>query len=347
MHPLSVELTLEEIIGLTGGKIVSGKSSTNYKGLASLNEATSTDVSFLGNEKYYQDYLATSAGVVLVPSVVEQYPSGAVAIEVENPSHAFGIVVKKLAAKQRVFRVGVHPSAWIADDVSYNPEKVCIKAGVVVESGASIGDGTEVNSNVSVGEGVTIGVDCVLHSNSTVREFCKLGDRVILQPGCVIGSDGYGYELVEGKHTKVDQVGVVVLENDVEIGANTTIDRARFGKTVIGEGSKVDNLVQIAHNVRIGKHCLVVAQTGLAGSCELGDYVTVAAQSGVAGHLKVGDKATLLGRSGVAKNLEGGQMYMGYPARPAKEEQKKLASLARLPKMMAEFKALKRQINEA
>lgn len=341
-----MELTLEEIIELTGGTVVSGESLSSYKGLAALNEASQADVSFLGNEKYYQDYLETSAGVVLVPSIVEQYPNGVVAVEVENPSHAFGLVVKKLAAKQRTFKAGVHPSSWIADDVIYNPEKVSIKSGVVIESGASIADGTEINSNVSVGEGVVIGKNCTLHSNSTVREFCELGDRVILQPGCVIGSDGYGYELVDGKHAKVDQVGIVVLEDDVEIGANTTIDRARFGKTLIGEGSKIDNLVQIAHNVQIGKHCLVVAQTGLAGSCELGNYVTVAAQSGVAGHIKVGDKAILLGRSGVAKSLEGGQMYMGYPARPAKDEQKKLASLARLPKMMAEFKALKRQLSE-
>lgn len=342
-----MELTLNEIIELTGGRVVSGESSSNYAGLASLSEASATDVSFLGNEKYYQDYLTTKAGLVLAPSIVEQYPEGAVVLEVENPSFAFGLVVKKLASGQRVFKAGVHPAAWVADDVVYNPEKVSIKAGAVIESGCVIGDGTEINAGVSLDEGVKVGADCVVHANVTVREHCVLGDRVILQPGCVIGSDGYGYELVDGRHTKVDQVGIVVLEDDVEIGANAAIDRARFGKTVIGEGSKVDNLVQVAHNVVTGKHCLVVAQSGLAGSSELGDYVTVAAQSGVAGHIKIGDQAVLLGRTGAAKSLEGGQMYMGFPARPVKEEQKKVASLARLPKLLSEFKELKKSLNSA
>ncbi len=342
-----MQLTLAEIIELTGGKLVSEGKASSFGGLASLKDAGVADVSFLGNEKYYADYLATNAGVVLVPSIVEEYPSEPVAIEVENPSYAFGLIVKKLASKQRVFKAGVHPAAWVADDVVFNPEKVSIKAGAVIESGSRIGDGSEINSNVSVGEGVSIGEDCVIHSNVVIREFCELGNRVILQPSCVIGSDGYGYELVGGRHTKVDQVGIVVLEDDVEIGASTAIDRARFGKTIIGEGTKVDNQVQIAHNVVTGKHCLVVAQTGLAGSCELGNYVTIAAQAGVAGHIKVGDKAILLGRTGAAKNLEGGQMYMGMPARPVKEEQKKLASLARLPKLLKEFKELKKSLSDA
>ncbi|MEO1856124.1 MAG: UDP-3-O-(3-hydroxymyristoyl)glucosamine N-acyltransferase [Rubritalea sp.] len=342
-----MQLTLEEIIELTGGKIVNEGRADSFSGLASLKEAGVDDVSFLGNEKYYADYLATAAGLVLVPTIVERFPKGSVAIEVENPSYAFGLIVKKLASKQRVFKPGVHPAAWVANDVVFNADKVSIKAGAVVESGSRIGDGTEINSNVSLGEGVIIGENCVLHSNVVVREFCELGDRVILQPSCVIGSDGYGYELVDGRHTKVDQVGIVVLEDDVEIGSSTTIDRARFGKTTIGEGTKIDNQVQVAHNVIIGKHCLVVAQTGLAGSCELGDYVTIAAQAGVAGHIKVGDQAVLLGRTGAAKNLEGGKMYMGMPARPLKEEQKKLASLARLPKLLKDFKDLKKSLSEA
>lgn len=339
-----VELTLEEIIELTGGRVVSGASTLAYKGLESLAEAGRGDVSFLGNEKYYQDYLATAAGLVLVPDMVKEYPSGSVVLEVANPSYAFGLVVKKLATKQRQFKVGVHPSAWIADGVVFNPDKVSIKAGAVIESGCIIGDGTEINAGVSLGEGVKVGEDCLIHANVTVREFCELANRVILQPGCVIGSDGYGYELVEGKHVKVDQVGIVVLEDDVEIGACTTIDRARFGRTVIGEGTKIDNQVQIAHNVKTGKHCLVVSQSGIAGSSELGNYVTVAAQAGVAGHIKIGDQAILMGRCGAAKNLEGGKVYMGMPARPAKEEQRKLAALGRLPKLMAEVKQLKKML---
>lgn len=341
-----MELTLEEIIELTGAKLIQGNEDCSFKGLASLKEAQSTDVSFWGNEKYYSDYLATSAGVVLVPSIAKEYPAGSVILEVDNPSSAFGLVVKKLAAKQRVFKVGVHPTAWVAEGVKYDPEKVSIKAGVAIEEGVVIGDGTEINSGVVIGEGAIIGADCVLHANATVREFCELGDRVILQPNCVIGSDGYGYELVDGKHVKVDQIGIVVLEDDVEVGASTTIDRARFGKTVIGEGTKIDNLVQIAHNVVIGKHCLVVSQSGIAGSSELGNYVTVAAQVGIVGHIKVGDQAVLLARTGVTKSVKGGQMYMGMPARPARDERKILVAIARLPQLLSEIKQLKNQISQ-
>lgn len=340
----SVEITLKEIISLTGGKCVQGHDECFVRGIASLDKATDMDISFLGNEKYYADYLATKAGMILVPSQVEQYPENAAIIEVENPSFAFDAVVKAVSSKQRNFKPGIHPKAIIADGVKLNPEKVCVKAGAVVEEGCEIGDGTEIGANAVISENVKVGADCLIYPNVTVREFCELGDRVILQPNCVIGSDGYGYEMVDGEHKKVDQVGIVVLEDDVEVGSNTTIDRARFGKTVIGKGSKVDNLVQIAHNAEIGEHCLLVSQSGIAGSSKLGNYVTVAAQAGVAGHLEIGDKAILMARAGVAKDLKGGQVYMGFPARPVKEEQRKLASLARLPKLVEQVKDLSKEL---
>jgi UDP-3-O-[3-hydroxymyristoyl] glucosamine N-acyltransferase len=169
-----------------------------------------------------------------------------------------------------------------------------------------------------------------------------LGNRVILQPGCVIGSDGYGYELIDGKHEKVDQVGTVELCDDVEVGANTAIDRARFGITKIGKGTKIDNLVQIAHNVHIGEHSLVVAQVGLSGSSKIGNYVTLAGQSGCVGHIKIADKATLTARTVAMKDIPpGGGTYMGVPARPMREELKKMALISRLPALMAEVKELR------
>lgn len=344
MHTGWVELRLEEIIAKTGAKLVSQGSVEVFSGVASLDEASAENVSFLGNEKYYQDYLKTQAGLVFVPPIVEQYPEGVAILEVENPSFAFGEIVKLVNQLTRKFVAGVHPAAYVADDVVFNPEKVSIKAGAIVESGCVLADGVEVNAGVSLGEGVKVGENSVIHANVTVREYCELGARVILQPGCVIGSDGYGYEFVDGRHEKVDQVGIVVVEDDVEIGANTTIDRARFGKTVIGEGTKVDNLVQIAHNVKIGKHSLVVAQTGIAGSAEIGNYVTIAAQSGVAGHIKVGDKAILLGRTGATKDIEGDAMYMGMPARPAKDERKSMVMQARLPQIYQDIKAIKKKL---
>ncbi|MGJ8677347.1 MAG: UDP-3-O-(3-hydroxymyristoyl)glucosamine N-acyltransferase [Akkermansiaceae bacterium] len=341
-----MKLTIEEIIALTAGKLVrSHSSAVSFSGLASLDEAGVDEVAFLGNEKYYQDFLATKAGVVLVPAEVPDFPASAAIIEVENPSYAFGEIVKFFMQKQAQFKAGVHPAAYVAEDVDFDPSKVSIKAGAVVESGVKIGDGTEVGANCVIGAGASLGADCLLYANVTVREGCMIGDRVILQPGCVIGSDGYGYELVDGKHVKIDQVGIVMLEDDVEIGANTTIDRARFGKTVIGEGSKVDNLVQIAHNVKIGKHCLLVSQSGIAGSSQLGNYVTVAAQAGCAGHVKISDKTVLTARAGVLKSIEDGGTYMGMPARPMREELRKMAALAKLPKLAAEVKQLRRDLD--
>ena len=342
-HKTSVQLTIQEIIKLTGAQLVQGNAEYTVSGVASLDEASNEEVSFLGNEKYFQDFLSTKAGVVLVPGNLPKKPENVVLLEVENPSFAFAAVVKVLATKQRTVSYGVHPSAMIADDVVINTDKVSIKPGVVIESGCSIGDGSEIGSGVVIGEGSKVGKDCLFYANATVREYSQIGDRVILQPGCVIGSDGYGYELVEGKHVKVDQVGVVVLEDDVEIGANTTIDRARFGKTIIGEGSKVDNLVQIAHNVQIGKHCLVVSQSGLAGSSKLGNYVTVAAQVGVVGHIEIGDKAILLARTGATKSLAGGAVYSGLPARPMREDNRKQGALSKLPQLIKDVRKLKEQ----
>ena len=341
-----MQITLQELIKHTGGTHEKGDLDLVLKGFASLDEATSVDISFLGNEKYYKDYLKTQAGVVLIPPGIEQPEGGAALVSVENPSFAFGEVVRLFLEKKNKFSAGIAPSAVVSKDVDLDPKKVSVKAGAVIESGVKIAAGTEIGPNVVIGENVTIGADCKIYANVTIREDCVLGDRVILQPNCVIGSDGYGYELVEGEHKKVDQVGIVLLEDDVEIGANSTIDRARFGKTRIGRGSKVDNLVQIAHNVQTGNHCLIVAQAGIAGSSKLGNYVTLAAQGGISGHLEIGDQAILMGRAAATKNLPGNQIYKGFPARPVKEEQKRIASLSRLPKLLKEVRELKKKLTK-
>jgi len=343
-----MKISISELLDLTDGELLHPGNAADITGMASLDEAGPEDVSFLGNEKYHQDYLKTSAAVVLLPEGVPEQPApdkSVALVRVKNPSIAFADLAKHFFAA-REFMPGVDPSACIAMEVHFDPDKVCIKAGAVIESGASIGEGTEIGPGAVLGSGVHIGKNCLLHANVTVREGCMIGDRVILQPGCVIGSDGYGYELIDGRHEKVDQFGIVVLEDDVEIGANTTIDRARFGKTTIGEGSKIDNLVQIAHNVKIGKHCLVVAQSGLAGSSSLGDYVTLAAQTGVSGHIMIHDRAVLSARAAALKDLDGDTVYMGMPARPLREEQKKLASVARLPKLVKELRDLRHRIEE-
>lgn len=342
-----MQLTLDEIVELAGGRLLrrGTEEAGGLTGVAALDEAEAGDVSFLGNEKYYQDYLQTGAGAVLVPPGVPGEPSASALVEVENPSQAFGKVVKKFLRGQRRFAPGVHPSATVDEAAELNPDRVSVKAGAVVEAGASIGDGTEIGPGAVVCADAVIGENCLLHANSTVRERCVLGNHVVLQPGAVVGSDGYGYTLVDGKHETIDQVGTVVLEDRVEIGANSTVDRARFGKTVVGEGTKVDNLVQIGHNVRIGKHCLLVAQSGVAGSTRLGDYVTMAAQAGCVGHVKVGDHTVLTARAVASKDLEGGGAYKGMPARPLREEQKKMALVARLPKLAAQVKELQKRLD--
>lgn len=337
-------LTLSELARLVDGDIVRGGPELSVDGIAALDEAGPAELSFLGNEKYRAQFLATRAGVVIVPRGVTEGPAESALIAADNPSFAFGRAVKHfVAAVARVFTPGVHPRAVVDETARLDPAKVRVHAGAVVMAGAVIGDGSEIGPNVVVGEQVRIGRDCLLHANVTVRERCTLGDRVIVQPGAVIGSDGYGYEVVDGRHVKIDQVGIVEIQDDVEIGANTTIDRARFGRTVIGEGSKIDNLVQIAHNVRIGRHCLLVSQSGVAGSSKTGDHVVVAAQAGIAGHVTIGGKSVLVARTGVTTDLPGGQTYGGFPARPFMEDQRSRALIRQLPKLVERIKTLERR----
>lgn len=337
---MAVALTLSELARWIDGDIVRGALDSCFTGMAALDAAGPGDVSFLGNDKYHGQFALTKAGAVIVPRGETGGPPDTALIAVENPTLAFSTVVRHFVESGRCFTPGVSPLAFVDPAAVLDPARVRVHPGAVVMAGARIGAGTELGPNCVVGEGVVIGNDCHLMANVSVRERCVLGNRVILQPGCVIGSDGYGYELVDGRHVKIDQVGIVEIGDDVEIGANTTIDRARFGKTLIGEGTKIDNLVQIGHNCVIGRHCLIVALVGISGSTRLGDYVTVAGQVGMAGHVTVGDKATLAARAGVTSNLPGGEIYAGNPAQPFRDEMKQRASVRRLSKLMERVKAL-------
>ena len=339
-----MDLRLDALAALTGGEILTGDPALVVTGVSSLDEATPAEASFLGNAKYKQSFLKSSAGVVLVPPEIEEGPEGVALVRVENPTLSFSAVIGQFASEFRVFEPGVHPSAWVADDVELDPTKVSVRAGAVVEAGCVIGNGTEIGPGTVIGREVRIGEDCLLHGNVTVRERCILGSRIVLQPGAVIGSDGFGYELVKGRHERIPQVGIVVLEDEVEVGSSSTIDRARFGETRIGEGTKIDNLVQVGHNAIIGKHCLLVAMVGVSGSSKLGNYVTLAARSGVTGHVEVGDNVVIAGMSGVAKSITEPGIYMGKPARPMKDEMKSMAAVARLPKVLRELKALKAEV---
>ena len=311
------EISLPALAELTHAELVPGTVDPvdAVSGFADLLAATPSDLSFFGNAAYLAQVRATRAGAVFVPKTFDE-PIAGTKLVVENPSMAFAVAVDHLSPPEVAFQPGIHPDACVHPTAQVDAETVCIDAGAVLGEGVSVGAGTYIGQGVSLDKGVRVGECCRLLANVSIREHCVLGSRVIVQPGAVVGSDGFGFETVDGRHQKIAQRGVVQVDDDVEIGANTTIDRARFGKTWIQEGTKIDNLVQIGHNVRIGKHCIIVALTGIAGSAVIGDYVVVAAQSGIAGHLSIGSQTTLAARAGVTKSLPGGQVYAGYPAMP-------------------------------
>jgi UDP-3-O-[3-hydroxymyristoyl] glucosamine N-acyltransferase len=338
--PITVALTLTELASLVGGDIVRKGACGHLTGVAALDNAGAGDVSFLGSDKYRQQFLTTQAGAVIVTRDESAGPPATALIAVDNPSQAFSAVVAHFAASAAAFAPGIHPRASVDPSAFISPTRSRVHPGAVIMAGARIGDGSEIGPNCVIGEHVVIGGDCRIMANATIRERCVLGQRVIVQPGAVIGADGYGYELVNGRHQKIEQVGIVEIGDDVEIGANTTIDRARFGKTLIGEGTKIDNLCQIAHNVVIGKHCLIVSQTGISGSTHLGDFVICGGQVGIVGHVKIGDRAILAARTGATCDLAPDVVYSGKPALPIREEQKIQAFVRRLPKLVERVKAL-------
>ena len=335
-----MDVSVDELLTLVEGRLLAGDSASKIHGFASLREAEAGDLTFYYDSRYHKQFMETAATAAFVPSDATQFPENVTCIGVPNPSQAFEVVVEKFGLQPVPFKAGIHPAASIGKDVVINPERVSVGPGAVIDDRARIGDGVTIGANAYVGPDVRIGKDSFLHPNATVLQACLLGERVIIHSSAVIGSDGFGYVFEKGRHRKIRQAGIVQIDNDVEVGAATTIDRARFGRTWIGEGTKIDNLVQIAHNVIIGKHCILVSQTGIAGSAVLEDYVVAAAQVGIAGHVTIGRQATLAGRSGVLKDLPGGQTYLGFPALPIQEEQRMRVHIRRLPKTLARIKQL-------
>jgi len=331
-----MHVTVAEVAKLVDGTVV-GDDSHVLRGISSLTEAEPGDVSFLANPKYAPYLEETKASAVLVGK--HQKDNEIIQIVVANPDYAFAKVVEAYGPRPQPLQPGVHPTAVLGEGAELG-EDVAIGAYAVIGDGVHIGSGSRIFPHVFVGPATTIGAETTLYPHVTVREGCRLGQRVIIHSGAVIGSDGFGYASVEGVHHKIPQVGVVEIGDDVEIGANTTIDRARFGRTVIGAGTKIDNLVQIAHNVEIGEHCILVAQVGVAGSTVLGKHVQLAGQCGVGGHLSIGDQAIVAAQSGVSKNVPPRTVVRGYPARDMKSFQNHEIAIRRLPKTQATVKQL-------
>ena len=336
-----MDVTLDELGRLVGGK-VTGDGKTVIRAVNGLREAGPGDITFLANTKYAPLLASTKASAVILADGI---PAPIPALSVRNPDLAFGLVAQHLLGAARRPTAGVHPTAVIAPTAVLG-KNITVGAGTVVEDGASVGDNAVLYPQVYVGAEASIGPDALLYPQVVVRERCRIGARVILHSGTVVGSDGFGYATDKGVHHKIPQVGIVVVEDDVELGANVTIDRARFGRTVIGKGTKIDNLVQIGHNVVLGQGCLLVSQSGIAGSTRMGNYVMMAGQSGVVGHLEIGDRAIITAQSGITKDVAPGAIVSGAPAGDRRTHLKELAALSKLPEALQEIRKLRQEIEE-
>lgn len=339
-----MKTTVGELTQLLDGKVLRGELSGEITNFAALDQADGSCVSFYGNAKYIRQLKGTHAGLVLVAEENLPIPETAAVVLVKNPVLAFDSVIRIFGVKSPPFSAGVSPHAFVESTAQVDPDRVSIAPNATVSTGVIIGNGSRIGAGTFIGADAVIGEDCEIGPNVTVGQGCQIGDRVILHPGVVVGADGFGFEFVEGRHRKIEQLGIVRIDNDVEIGASSTIDRARFGETVIGEGTKIDNQVQIGHNCIIGKHCIIVAQTGISGSTRIGDYVVLAAQCGIAGHLTIADRVTCGGRSGVISSIvEPGGTYFGYPARPLKEDRRETMRVKQLGSLLKRVKDLEKK----
>lgn len=341
-----MEFTVQELAALVGGQFAfEADAARKITGAAAIADADEGQITFFGNAKYLPQLRASRATAALVPRDFADEIS-AIAIRVENPSLAFAKLLEKFAPEPIRFAPGVHPTAVIGREVRLG-ENVSIQPFAVIEDGVEIGANTVVGAHGYIGHGARLGADCQLAPRVTIGARCILGQRVLVHSGAVLGSDGFGFEFVAGRHVKIPQTGFVQLDDDVEVGANTTIDRARFGRTWIQEGTKIDNLVQIAHNVVVGRHCILVSQTGISGSTRLGNYVTLAGQVGVVGHIEIGDRTVVGAKGGVSKSVPPGAVLWGSPVSgPMREAKAQVAALRRLPQLLKRVARVEQLLGE-
>ncbi|MFA6118830.1 MAG: UDP-3-O-(3-hydroxymyristoyl)glucosamine N-acyltransferase [Parachlamydiales bacterium] len=337
-----MKATLKKLAELTSSQLI-GDENFEISGVNTLEDATSLQASFLANPRYLELMKKSKAGVICLDNTI-QIESDKNYLISENPSLAFQKIVQFFLSSENQFsgfnrvnqNAAIHPTAKIKETVTVLPNATIDKNVIIL-------DNTFIGANVYIGPNCQIGKDCIIHSNVTIREGSIINNRVILQPGAVIGSCGFGYlPEKDGSYKKLDQMGNVIIEDDVEIGANTCIDRARFKHTIIKKGTKIDNLVQIAHNVEIGEHTAIAAQSGIAGSAKIGSHVIMGGQVGVTGHIEIENKTMLATRSGVSKNLKTGK-YRGSPAIPIEEYNRQYVAFKNLEKTL---KRLEEKINK-
>jgi len=331
---------LSDVARWVGGVVV-GDGETRITGLCGIREAERGHLTFLANSKYSHLLDSTQASAVITSKDVRS--SRLPIIQTDNPSLAFAKLASLSRPESEERPRGISPKAVIGKGVRLG-KGAAVQAFAVVEDGAEIGDRTVLYAGCYVGRRSRIGNDCLIYPNVSIREKVEIGHRVIIHSGTVIGSDGFGFVSVQGVHHKIPQIGTVVVEDDVEVGANVTIDRARFGKTVIGKGTKVDNLVQIAHNVVVGPNCILVAQAGISGSTTLGKNVVIAGQAGIVGHITIGDQVMVGAQSGVSKSVPSGTSVWGYPAKPLARAKRVNAALQRLPELYQRVEDLEKRL---
>lgn len=345
MTETPTQWTLAQVARLVEGQVI-GATETALSGVASIEEAEAGDLVFAESSRFLAAALRSRATAVLTASELTAEIGAAEKplVLVANPRLAFVRVLEAFAPRATA-PIGIHPTAQIGPDCRMG-EEVSIGPNVVLGAGVTLGDRVVLGAGVSIGDGCTLGDDTILYPNVVLYRRVTVGKRCLLHAGCILGADGFGYIPVGPTLRKVPQLGVVEIGDDVEIGANTCVDRAKTGATVIGSGTKLDNLVHIAHNVRVGQSCLIIAQVGIAGSTTLGNGIVLAGQAGVKDHVTIGDMARVGGQGGVVGNVAPGVTVSGYPARPHAEKMREYAAAAALPEYLKRIRALEKRLAE-
>ena len=340
-----ISMTAAEIAGIVNGRII-GDAGKTITAVAGIKDAGPDDLSFAGSRKIIELFTASKAGILLIsPDLANTPKPESTLIVCANVDHAFAMITARYAEEPPAFERGVHPSAVVSPEAQLG-KNVSINANAVIERGVEIGDNTVIGAGCYIGHDVKIGADSLLYPNVTVMYRCVIGRKAVIHPGVVIGADGFGFIPGPQGLVKVPQTGYVQIDDDVEIGANTTIDRARFGRTWIKSNVKIDNQVMIAHNVVIGESSILVAQSGIAGSAELGRGVVLAAKSGVNGHITLGDGVQVAGTSGVVKSLPAGAIALGTPAESQREFMARYSLPSRFEKLKAKVEKLESELNK-
>ncbi len=338
-----MNVSVAEIADFIGGRIV-GDGCIPVTGLSSIRQAVPGDLTFVSEFRYLRLAEQCPAAAVLVGSEVSSSGSKTI-IQVANPYIAFAKVLQRYQPSEIRHPKGIHPAAVVESGAQLGAD-AAVGAHAYVGEGAVIGSRAILYPNVYIGPGCVVGEDTIIYPNASIREGCWIGARCIIHCGAVIGSDGFGFMPMNGAHQKIPQTGIVEIGDDVEIGANTAIDRATFGKTIVRSGTKIDNLVQIGHNTEIGEHCIVCGNVGVAGSAVIGNHVTLAAGSGVGGHLEVGDHVVVAALGAVTKSVPPHRVVSGFPAVDHEVEKRQKASLHRLPDALRTLRKMERRIEE-